>query len=72
MKYNSDFSHDLELGKKGENLIKLIVEKVDRQCSPKITTLDVPGLDLEIWLCVKVEVRCVLFKICQAWSIHLI
>lgn len=52
--------------------VRLIIEKVESQCSPQTFTINIPGIATDVWLCITVEIRILLWASHFVWAVHLV
>lgn len=52
--------------------IEFHVERVYEACSSNVKTVDVPGLKMDIWLCVYITVKFWFLGFNKVYSVHLV
>lgn len=52
--------------------LKIKIEKTDKQCATNIITLNIPGLSIDIWLCVTAYAKFLFWSKTLNYAIHLV
>jgi len=52
--------------------ISIGIEITESQCSSNIVTLNVPGLNVDIWICFTVFSRFAFWTATKQWAVHLV